>query len=168
MKFTLRSLYGTAALALVWCASAANDEAGFIAEAIQGNLAEVQLGELAMQRAERADVRKFGERLRDDHSAALKRATSVARSLDVPAPTEAPTEAKRHYNGLAQLSGAEFDAAFLSHMVVAHEAEIANYSSNASSDNDALAAFVAEAMPTLRTHLATAQALQRGPLSDAR
>lgn len=153
---------GVAALGVAALAAGQVDEQSFITEAVQGNLAEVRLGELALQRAENPNVRKFGETLRQDHSAALKRATNVAKSLKVEAPTEPSGEANRLYDGLAQLSGGQFDAAFVSHMIVAHEAEIAKYSRNASSDNDGVAAFVAEALPKMRTHLATAQALQKG------
>lgn len=145
--------------------AAESDEAVFLREAIEGHLAEISLGDLAAQRAERADVREFGKRLRDDHAAAVKRATAVAKSRHVEAPIEPTSEAERHYDGLAQLSGGRFDAAFLSYMVVAHEAEIARYSRNASSDDDGLASLVAEALPTLRAHLSLAQALQRGPVT---
>jgi hypothetical protein len=47
-------------------------------------------------------------------------------------------------------------------MITVHEAAIAMYSRNASSDNDAVAAMVAETLPKLKAHLATAQALQTG------
>jgi putative membrane protein len=138
------------------------DEQAFIKEAVQGNLAEVRLGELAAQRAEDAQVRKFGETLRADHQAALQRTLNLAKSLKVEPPTEPSTEARGFYEGLAQLSGSQFDATFVSHMITAHEAEIAKYSRNASSDNDAVAAMVAEALPKLKSHLTTAQALQKG------
>ena len=153
---------GIAGLALASFAASQTEEETFVKEAVQGNLAEVRLGELALQRAEDPQVRKFGETLRQDHSAALKRATNIAKSLKVEPPTEPTGEANRHYDGLAQLSGGQFDAAFVSHMIVAHEAEIAKYSRNASSDNDGVAAFVAEALPKMRSHLVTAQALQKG------
>jgi predicted outer membrane protein len=101
---------------------------------VQGNIAEVRLGEFASQRAENAAVREFGETLRQDHTAGSKRSAAVAKSMKVDAPTEPMPEAKRHYDGLAQLSGSQFDAAFVSHMIVAHEAEIAKYSLHTSSD----------------------------------
>jgi putative membrane protein len=167
LKFAL--VAGLAALGVAAQAGSQADEEAFIKEAVEGNLAEVRLGELALQRAEDPEVRKFGETLRQDHSAALKRATNIAKSLKVEAPTEPSGEANRHYDGLAQLSGSQFDAAFVSHMIVAHEAEIAKYSRNASSDNDAVAAFVADALPKMRAHLAAAQALQKGaPVHEAR
>lgn len=150
------------ALVVGFGAPAQVDEQAFIQEAVQGNIAEVQLGELAAQRAENPDVRKFAETLRQDHHATLQRARAVAKSLQVEPPAEPTKEARGAYDGIAQLSGSQFDAAFLSHMVVAHEAEIAKYARSASSDNDAVAALVADALPKLRSHLSMAQALQRG------
>ena len=151
-----------ATLAVVSVALGQGDEQAFIREAVQGNLAEVQLGELAAQRAEDGQVRKFAEMLRTDHQAALARSINLAKSLKVEPPSEPTTEARGFYEGLAQLSGTQFDAAFVSHMVTAHEAEIAKYSRNASSDHDAVAAMVADALPKLKAHLAAAQALQKG------
>jgi putative membrane protein len=151
-----------AAFAVSLAAASQSDEQAFIKDAVQGNIAEVQLGELAAQRAETDTVRKFGETVRTDHQAALKRATNLAKSLKVEPPTEPATEARGIYEGLAQLSGSEFDAAFVSHMITLHEAAIAKYSRNASSDNDAVATMVAEALPKLKAHLAMAQALQKG------
>lgn len=151
-----------AALAVASSVLSQGDEQAFIKEAVQDNLAEVQLGELAAQRSENADVRKYGETLRTDHQAALLRSTNLAKSLKVEPPADATTEARGFYEGLSQLSGSEFDAAFVSHMITAHEAAIAKYSRNANSDNDAVAAMIAETLPKLKAHLTTAQALHKG------
>jgi putative membrane protein len=159
---------GAAALAAAFAPLGQTGEQAFIKEAVQGNIAEVRLGELAANRAEDAAVRKFGEALRVDHHAALQRATNLAKSLKVEPPSEPTTEAEGFYEGLSQLSGSRFDAAFVSHMITAHEAEIARYSRNANSDNDAIAAMVADALPKLKAHLAAAQALQSGAPSHAR
>jgi putative membrane protein len=166
---TGRYVYGTAiALAAVFAARGQSVEQAFIKEAIQGNLAEVRLGELATQRAESETVRKFGETVRVDHHAALHRATNLAKSLKVDPPAEPTTEAEGFYHSLAQLSGPEFDAAFVSHMIASHEAEIAAYSRIANSNDDAVAAMIADTLPKLRAHLATAQALQRGASEHTR
>jgi putative membrane protein len=151
-----------AALAVTLTAASQSDEQQFVKEAVQSNRSEVQLGELAAQRAETDAVRKFGETLRTDHQAALQRATNLAKSLKVEVPADASAEARGIYQGLAQLSGSEFDAAFVSHMITLHEAAIATYSRNANSDDDAVAAMVADALPKLKAHLAMAQALQKG------
>ena len=156
-----------AALAVTLAAASQSDEQSFIRDAVQGNLGEVQLGELAAQRAETEPVRKFGEALRLDHQAALQRAQNLAKSLKVEPPTAPAPEMRGIYDGLSQLSGSKFDAAFVGQMITVHEAAIARYSRNASSDNDAIAAMVADALPKLKAHLATAQALQKGTPAPA-
>jgi putative membrane protein len=158
-----------AAFAVAFAAmSQQGDEQAFIKEAVQGHVAEVQLGELAAQRAQNESVRRFGEMLRTDHQAALKRATELAKSMQVEPPTQPTTEAGGFYEGLSQLSGSQFDAAFVSHMVTAHEAAIAKYSRHASSNNAAIASLVADSLPTLKAHLATAQTLQKGEPAHSR
>jgi putative membrane protein len=167
MESGTRAVVAAAALVVTLAAASQGDEQAFIKQAVQANLGEVQLGELAAQRAETDAVRKFGETLRMDHQAALQRATNLAKSLKVEAPTDASTEARGIYKGLAQLSGSEFDAAFVSHMISVHEAAIAMYSRSANSDDDAVAAMVADALPKLKAHLAMAQALQKGTPAHA-
>ena len=161
------ALVATAALGVTLAAASQGGEQAFIKEAVQSNLGEVQLGELAAERAETDAVRKFGETLRMDHHAALQRATNLAKSLKVEPPTDPSAETRGIYEGLAQLSGSEFDAAFVSHMITAHEAAIAMYSRNANSDDDAVAAMVADALPKLKAHLAMAQALEKGTPAHA-
>lgn len=162
------ALIAGAALAVALASAGQSDEQAFIKEAMQGNIAEVRLGELAAQRAANADVRKFGEMLRTDHRSALERATAVAQTMQVEVPTEPDTEARGFYEGLSQLSGSQFDAAFVSHMVTAHEAEISKYSRHASSNNAAVASLVADSLPKLKAHLETAQALQKGAPAHSR
>src|SRR5262245_49558781 len=44
-----------------------NEDAAFLREAASGGMLEIQLGQLAGERAANADVRKFGERRTNDH-----------------------------------------------------------------------------------------------------
>ena len=55
----------------------------------------------------------------------------------------------------------------MSHMITVHEAAIAMYGHNANSDDDGVAAMVADALPKLKAHLAMAQALQKGTPAHA-
>jgi putative membrane protein len=168
MRLARLAFIAGAALVSAFTSAGQSDEQTFVKEAIQGNIAEVQLGELAAQRAENEEVQKFGETLRSDHRDALQRATELAQSMQMQVPTDPDTEARGFYEGLSQLSGSEFDAAFVSHMITAHEAQIAKYSRHASSNNTAIASLVAESLPKLKAHLETAQALQKGAPSHSR
>jgi putative membrane protein len=66
--------------ALAYAAPAlAKDPAGktFITKAIQGNLAEVQMGQLAQEKSQNGDVKNFGKTLVTDHNEANSKATAV-------------------------------------------------------------------------------------------
>jgi putative membrane protein len=78
------------ALALLSTGAMAQDKASqkFITEAIQGNLAEINMGELAQKNGQGADVKAFGQMLATDHGAALQNAKEVATTRVVPDPAE--------------------------------------------------------------------------------
>jgi len=152
---------GTAALGFSLCVFGDAKEAAFVKEAIQGNLAEVRIGQLAAQRTQSDAIRRFGETIRQDHSVALQRTKRIAESMNVAAPTELSADAKRRYDDLVKLSGSYFDAAFARQMVSDHEASIAKYRAHTESDDDAVASYVKESLPALETHLEMARELLR-------
>src|SRR3954451_19519989 len=59
----------------------------FLTKAIEGNLAEAQMGELAQKNGQNADVKSFGQMLQQDHSAANQKAMDAAKKLGVNAPS---------------------------------------------------------------------------------
>src|SRR5918998_3336788 len=60
----------------------------FMTKAIEGNLAEVAMGQLAQKQGESDAVRSFGQKLVADHSAANQKAASIASQIGVAPPTE--------------------------------------------------------------------------------
>jgi predicted outer membrane protein len=77
MKFT--SLAIIAMLAATPALAAGKPSQAFLKKAIEGNYAEVQMGKLAQQNGESADVKKYGQMLVDDHSAGNQKSGQVAR-----------------------------------------------------------------------------------------
>jgi putative membrane protein len=134
----------------------------FIKEAIEGNLAEVQMGQLAQKNGASQGVKDFGQMLAADHAQANTRATSVASALKVTPPTEPNAKQKREYNKLSKLNGAAFDKAFAAGMVTDHKKDIAAFKKAQSSKEPNVAAFASETLPTLQKHLEAAQSLQKG------
>jgi len=59
----------------------------FLKEAIEGNLAEVQMGQLAEKNGKSDGVRPFGQMLQKDHSEANQKATTAANQMGVSPPT---------------------------------------------------------------------------------
>jgi len=53
-------------------------DAQFVTKAAQGNLAEVALGKLAAEKGQSDDVKKFGQKMVDDHSKAEQDLEGVA------------------------------------------------------------------------------------------
>jgi putative membrane protein len=130
----------------------------FLKEAIEGNLAEVQMGQLAQKNGTSDGVRSFGQMLEKDHSDANKKATDAASSLGVTPPTEPNSKQKAAYDRMSKLSGANFDRQFAKHMVDDHKKDIKEYE-KASKQSDASGGYAKETLPTLHKHLETAQSL---------
>ena len=133
----------------------------FIAQAIEGNLAEAALGQLAQQKGASDGVRRFGQQLTADHTAANQRATAVASQMGATPPTEPNKKQKATYDRLAKLSGDAFDRQFVKHMVDDHKKNIADYRKAAKKPNDPAAGYANETLPTLQQHLQTAQSLAK-------
>jgi putative membrane protein len=160
----LAMLGAAAALASSGAALAQGEAATarFIEEAIRSNIAEIKMGELAEQRGRSPEVREFAHTLIEDHTQALQKASELAKSFRVIPPTEPTAAAIRHHEALSKLQGEEFDRAFADHMVMAHQAAIADFSEQArNAPRPEIMELAKETLPTLQKHLATAESLQR-------
>lgn len=131
----------------------------FIKQAIEGNLAEVQVGQLAQQKGTSDAVKNFGRQLETDHSAANQKAMSVASSLNVTPPTEPSKKQQAVYQKLSKLSGTAFDREFVKDMLADHKKAVAAYEKESKRQNDPAASYAGETLPTLQDHLQTAQSL---------
>jgi putative membrane protein len=130
----------------------------FLKEAIEGNLAEVQMGQLAQKNGSSDGVRSFGQMLEKDHSEAAKKASAAATSMGVMPPTAPNAKQKATYDRMAKLSGTAFDREFAKYMLDDHKKDIQDYE-KAAKKSDAAGSYANEALPTLRKHLETAQGL---------
>jgi putative membrane protein len=158
---------GVAVVAAAFGAPARADDAEdskFLQDAIQTDIAEVKLGELALQRSNDDGVRDFAHRLQTDHSGSMQQAAALAKDLGTRIPSAPSDEAQQHYASLAKLSGREFDAAFVNHMVAGHREALAKFGEQTQANpnaapNAAIAELAAKTLPTLKEHLAMAETL---------
>jgi putative membrane protein len=134
----------------------------FITTAVEGNLAEVEMGRLAQQKGSSDGVRSFGQMLQQDHSAAAQKSTAVATQLGVSPPSGPNKKHMALHQSLSKLSGDAFDRKFATEMVKDHKKDIAAYQKAAKKQSDPAAAYAAETLPTLQKHLETAQSLAKG------
>ena len=145
-------------------ALAANGHAdAFMKKAIEGNLAEIQVGQLAQQKGSTDGIRHLAAVLEQDHSKANQEATTTASSMGVTPPTEPSRTEQAEYQRLAALSDHSFDRAFVKDMVKDHEKDIAEFRKEAKSGSGDAAAYAKASLPTLEKHLHMAQSLERRP-----
>jgi putative membrane protein len=140
-------------------ASFAADESTFLQDAIQGSLAEVQMGQLAQQNGSSEDVKAFGQTLVTDHSKSVEQASALAKSMNVEVPTEPKSDAQQEYEKLKGLKGDEFDKEFAEHMVMDHQKEIEKFEEQAQG-GDEVAQFAKQTLPVLNTHLDLAKKIE--------
>src|SRR5689334_11789121 len=128
-------LFAMVATALLISAgsTAAQDKASqrFLTEAIEGNYAEVQMGQLAQKSGQNEAVKSFGQMLVQDHGSANDKAIKVARDSGVTPPSGPNAKQKSEYDRMAKMNGAAFDKAFAEHMVADHKKDIAEYQKEA-------------------------------------
>lgn len=130
----------------------------FVTEAGIGGLAEVQMGNLALNKASSADVKAFGQRMVTDHSKANAELAQLATAKGLALATELDGEHKSALEHLTSLSGAEFDKAYMQHMVQDHQKDVQAFQNSSTMATDAdVKAFAAKTLPILQQHLQLAQ-----------
>src|SRR5690606_34428901 len=134
----------------------------FLMQAIQGDLAEIALGELAQQKGESDEVREYGEKLVQDHSRSLEEARQLAEAEGIEVPEEPSPEAQQMHEQLTQLSGDEFDREFIRHMVEDHEKAIGLFETQTEGSDTETAEYAEETLPVLEEHLQIAESIDPG------
>jgi putative membrane protein len=136
------------------------EDTKFLQDAIQSAIAEVKMSELALQRSSDDGVRDLAHRLQTDHSVSMQEAAALAKDLGTRIPSAPTDDAQQHYVRLAQLSGPEFDAAFVTQTVAAHRDAVARFgAATHGNPNEAIAGFAAKTLPTLEKHLEVGESL---------
>ena len=156
---------GAAFTSLAWAQKplSGNLSAGdqkFIKEVAQGGMAEVALGQLAVQNAASDEVKKFGQRMVDDHSKANDQLKELAASKGVTLPQTPGLKEKAVKMRLSKLTGDQFDKAYMKDMLQDHKSDIAAFQkeSNSGADSD-VKGFATQTLPTLQDHLKEAETI---------
>jgi putative membrane protein len=134
----------------------------FVIKAARGGMAEVELGKLAVDKAASDEVKKFGQRMVDDHSRANDELKTLAQNKHINLPTEIDTQEKALHDRLAKLTGASFDRAYMQAMVADHRQDVNEFRIEARSGKDAdVKGWAAKTLPTLEEHLRLAESTNR-------
>lgn len=93
----------------------------FIQDVAIANMAEIELGRLASERATIPDVKKYGQMMVDDHTAAGEKLKSVTSKHSITLPTALDDKHRDMREKLAQKQGADFDRDYVDTMVDQHD-----------------------------------------------
>lgn len=134
----------------------------FLADAMAGNQAEIQLAQLAQQKASSQGVRDLAQAIQQHHQDANSKLTSIA--TDASAANNATALKPQHkqlHDRLSKLEGAEFDRMYASEMVKEHQKDIQKYEKASTQLQHAgLKSYATETLPTLKKHLDMARNAQ--------
>src|SRR5690242_7872607 len=84
----------------------------FLKKAIEGNFAEVSMGDLAQKNGQSDDVKAYGKMLSSDHAAANQKAMDAAKGLNVSPPAGPNAKQKADYEKMSKMTGTAFDKMF--------------------------------------------------------
>ncbi|RDW11962.1 DUF4142 domain-containing protein [Paracoccus thiocyanatus] len=144
-----------------------NTDRLFAQLAAAGGLAEVDLGEMARDRADAQGVRDFAEMMVRDHGDANARLAELAEAARIPLPQELDPDHQALRDRLEGADGVAFDLAYIRAQIVEHQktAQLLAWEVDAGQDGD-IQRLAADLLPVVLGHLERAQALN-GELSGA-
>lgn len=139
-----------------------NAEEKFARKAAMGNLAEVEMGRLALKNATHEDVRQFAQKMIDDHTQANKDLQDAVQSKNITLPSDLDEKNKETINKLSKSQGEQFDRRYITHMVNDHEQDVKQYQKAAENLKDAeLKAYAQKTLPVLQNHEKVAKAIDK-------
>ena len=137
-------------------------EKEFMRKAAGGNLAEVQMAQLALKNGESAQVKEFAQKMIDDHGMANKQLEQIAQDKGVLnfKPTLSEEDAAL-YARMGSMTGSAFDTAYIKHAVADHETDVKEYKTEEKKLKDAdLKAYDEKTLPIIEGHLKMAKEMQ--------
>ncbi len=99
----------------------------FVQKAAEGGLFEVQMGQLAAQKADNPEVKEFGEKMVHDHTMLNDQMKPVAESLGVTPPDHLDAKDQAEYDKFNAMSGHDFDQAYIKMMVMDHRKDLRDF-----------------------------------------
>lgn len=109
----------------------------FVAKAMEGNAAEVQLGQLAQEKSQSNDVKQFAQKMVSEHQQMTdKWFKPVAKQIGASEPKGPSKKDKKLAEKLQGLSGQQFDTEYIQAMVKDHKQDLKDFQSEAQSAQD--------------------------------
>jgi putative membrane protein len=126
-------------------------DADFVTKAASGGMFEVLSSKMATEKATKADVKAFAEKMVQDHTKANDELKAAAAKAGIPVPS---TLAPHHEKMLEQLKTAQnFDAAYMDAQLKAHQEAVDVFAAGANGAKDpGIKAFAEKTLPIIKMH----------------
>lgn len=130
-----------------------SDDKSFLKEASEGNLFEVNLAKLALQKSQDPNVRKFAEKMIADHERLGRDMKPLVIKLGVKEAISPGIGDRAKYEELKLKSGISFDRAYVETMVKDHNDDLKKFiQEEQKTTNPDVKATVSKAEATIREH----------------
>jgi putative membrane protein len=135
-------------------------EKAFVMKAASDGLGEMQLGQIAQQKATSSRVKQLGVRMVNDNTQAMQDLQQIAEAEDLELPTEPEKLAQSTALRLRGTTGSGFDQAYLQQVVRDQQRIVGEYRRQAKSAKDpGVQSFAMKYLPLVQQHLLLAQSL---------
>jgi len=142
--------------------TAGNTVTAFALKAAAGGMMEVELGNMAQQKAQSARIKNFGAMMVKDHTKSNQELMALASAKNIVIPSKMPAEIQQHIDEMKKLSGADFDKHYIAMMTDDHKDDIDQFEMAAKGLKDeTIKAFAAKTLPVLKMHLDSATAIKK-------
>lgn len=159
--------FTTIVAALIGAPAQAANSKDFVQKAAAGNIAEVDVGKLALSKASNPEVKAFAQHLVDDHQKAQDDLKQVAQTKGMSVPDKTDAKHKAIAERLRNMSGASFDKAFINAMVKDHKEDVKEFEKQAKSGDDPeIKNYAAQTVAALQQHLQIAESLEQQLQND--
>jgi putative membrane protein len=139
----------------------ANPDHRFMATAARANLSEIAAGRLALAQSASSEVKKFAQRMVEDHTQANRELGELAQKMSFSLPGEPDETRQKGLDHLSALRGVEFDRAFAGMMVSDHAKAVALFEESSKTSADPqVRSYSERTLPMLQDHLKMARDLR--------
>jgi putative membrane protein len=145
-------------VSFVFAMQVAKQDSEFMMKAAQSDMAEIMTSNLALQKSQNAEVRRFAQMMIDEHTRTSGELKTLAADKNVTLPADVDAKQRSMMSKLTALSGERFDNEYMKGQVKMHEAAVKLFQREADRGTDAdVKGWAAKTLPALQSHLTMAR-----------
>lgn len=139
------------------------DAGTFVAKAASAGMFEVRSSQLAQERSQKAEVKRFAEQMIADHTKASDELKALAQRKGYSLPTQMDAKCQESLEKLTGARGEAFDTTYIQEQLKAHREAVQLFQqASRTLDDPDLKAWAMKTLPTLQKHLQHVQTLAGG------